>query len=179
MKAVHLALICHAPTHALKTGYLHGIDDALSPGSERPSPAAPGTQLLSAPERRALETAACLGTCVGIEPALADCDLGRWQGQALKHLQAEQPQALAQWLDDPHSAPHGGESIAALCQRVGAWLEGFDPPGDWLAVTHPFVIRAAMVHVLGCPLEAFQRIDVLPLSRLPLSRVGRWRLRLA
>lgn len=55
-----------------------------------------------------------------------------------------------------------GESFAALCQRLADWLAAFDRPGDWLAVTHPMVMRAVLVQVLGCPMKASQRIDVLP-----------------
>jgi len=40
------------------------------------------------------------------------------------------------------------------------------------------VMRAVLVQVLGCPMQASQRIDVLPLSRLELSFTGQWRLRL-
>jgi hypothetical protein len=40
------------------------------------------------------------------------------------------------------------------------------------------VIRAVLVQLLGCPMSAHQRIDVLPLSRLELSFAGQWRLRL-
>ena len=138
----------------------------------------PDVHVLTAPERRAGETAAWFSTQAQIEPALADGDLGNWQGLALKQLQDEQPGALALWLQDPHSAPHGGESFAALCQRMAGWLAAFDAPGEWLAVTHPMVIRAVMVQVLGCPMSAARRIDVLPLSRLELNFTGHWRLRL-
>lgn len=65
---------------------------------------------------------------------------------------------------------------------ASAWplgLAAFDRPGEWLAVTHPMVMRAVLVQVLGCPMSASQRIDVLPLSRLQLSLTGQWRLRLA
>jgi len=178
VKAVRLTLICHAPTQAQKSGRFPGIDDAILPITEWTSPLAANTRVLSAPERRAQETAHGLGVPAVIEPALADCDMGAWQGLALKQLQAGQPQALAQWLQDPHCAPHGGESVAQLCQRVATWLEAFDTPGEWVAVTHPQVVRAAMVRVLGSSLEAFQCIDVLPLSRVHLSRAGQWRLRL-
>ena len=104
--------------------------------------------------------------------------MGRWQGLTLKQLQAEQSQALTEWLQDPASDVHGGESFAVLCQRIAAWLAAFDRPGEWLAVTHPMVMRAVLVQVLGCPMSASQRVDVLPLSRLELSFTGQWRLRL-
>lgn len=178
MKAIRLTLICHALTQAQKTGRLHHADDSILPLAQQPAAELPGLQLLSAPERRACETAAWLSGPVQIEPALADCDLGRWQGRALKQLQVEQPQALADWLQDPTSVVHGGESFAALCQRMAAWLATFDKPGEWLAVTHPMVMRAVLVQVLGCPLSAGGHIDVLPLSRLALSFTGQWRLRL-
>ncbi|MCI0911073.1 histidine phosphatase family protein [Pseudomonas putida] len=178
MKAVHLTLICHALTTAQKTGHLHGPDDGILPMLAQPFAVAPETRILTAPERRARETADGFSALTQVEPALADCDLGRWQGLALKRLQAEYPQALALWLDDPHSAPHGGESFAELCQRMAGWLAAFDEPGEWVAVTHPMVIRAVLVQVLGCPLAAHRQMDVLPLSRVQLSFTGRWRLRL-
>ncbi|ANY86315.1 MULTISPECIES: histidine phosphatase family protein [Pseudomonas] len=177
MKATRLTLICHALTPAQKVGRFPSTDERILPVAEWPPlPAFIG--VLSAPEYRAQETCAGLGASPVVEPALADCDMGAWQGMVLKALQAEQPEALAQWLQDPHCAPHGGESIAQLCQRVAVWLETFDTPGEWLAVTHPLVMRAAMVHVLGCPLAAFALIDVPALSRVHLSRAGKWRLRL-
>ncbi|MEN5302710.1 histidine phosphatase family protein [Pseudomonas sp. TWI628] len=178
MIAIRLTLLCHALTPAQKCGHLAQPDDGILPLAIAPLAITPGMQLLAAPERRAQETAAQLSSQVQREPALADCALGHWQGVSLKQLQAEQPQALAQWLEEPLSAPHGGESFAQLCERVGAWLMAFDRPGEWLAVTHPWVIRAALVTVLECPLAAAQRIDVLPLSRVELSFAGRWRLRL-
>jgi broad specificity phosphatase PhoE len=47
-----------------------------------------------------------------------------------------------------------------------------------VAITHPAVVRAAIVHALGAPPAAFWRIDVAPLSRTDLSgRDGRWNLR--
>ncbi|MBK4997021.1 histidine phosphatase family protein [Pseudomonas sp. S37] len=178
MKAIRLTLICHALTRAQKTGHLHRVDDGILPLSQPPTVNLPGVRLLTAPERRARESAAWLSELAEVEPALADCDLGRWQGMALKQLQAEQPQALADWLQDPANAVHGGESFAALCKRMATWLAAFDRPGEWLAVTHPLVMRAVLVQVLGCPMSAGQRIDVLPLSRLELSFTGQWRLRL-
>ncbi|MDD2106404.1 MULTISPECIES: histidine phosphatase family protein [Pseudomonas] len=178
MKAVRLTLICHALTQAQKTGRLHRADDGILPLGQQPFADLSGVPVLTAPERRACETAAWFSGPVQVEPALADCDLGRWQGLTLKQLQAEQPQAMAEWLQAPASDVHGGESFAVLCQRIAAWLGAFDRPGEWVAVTHPMVMRAALVHVLGCPMSASQRVDVLPLSRLELSFTGQWRLRL-
>jgi len=134
-------------------------------------------QCLVAPERRARETAQALGIDATADPALADCDLGRWQGLTLKQLQAHAPDALQAWLDDPYTTPHGGESLVQLHERVGHWLAQGLAPGQWLAVTHPWVMRMALQHVLGGSLTGAHRIDVLPLGELRLSGYDGWRLR--
>lgn len=178
MKAVRLTLICHGLTDAQRLGRMACPDDALVALPSAAELRADYTQVVSAPERRTLDTAGVLGDQVMSEPALADADLGRWQGLTLKQLQREQPDALAQWLSDPYSASHGGESLAQLSERVGAWLAAFNSPGSTLAVTHPQVIRAVLGQLLDCPLAALQRIDVLPLAKLQLSFNGQWRVRL-
>ncbi|MEW2068596.1 hypothetical protein AB0917_16460, partial [Streptomyces sp. NPDC007346] len=51
--------------------------------------------------------------------------------------------------------------------------------GSILAVVEPAVVRAAVVHGLSLPLEAFWRLDVAPLVLTELSgRSGRWNVRL-
>ncbi|MFA7892883.1 histidine phosphatase family protein [Pseudomonas putida] len=176
MKATRLTLICHGLTLAQKRGYFAEPQDRLVSVPHRSIPQS-GFQLLTAPEQRAQQTALALGDAQ-ITSELVDCDMGRWQGMPLKRLQAEQPSALADWLENPASEVHGGESFQTLCQRMSAWLEEFDQPGEWAAVTHPMVMRAVLVQVLGCPMTAGQRIDVLPLSRIELSFSGQWRLRI-
>ena len=117
------------------------------------------------------------GSDVEIVEALSDCDFGRWSGARIDDLQKSEPEALQAWLDDPHSAPHGGESVAQLGERVAAWLTTLEAtPGHIVAITHPFVIRAALMHVLQS--AAFNLIDVEPLSAIELRFNGRWRLRL-
>ena len=92
-------------------------------------------------------------------------------------MQDTEPQALQEWLDQPWSAPHGGESVTQLGERVAAWLATLEQAaGPVVAVTHPFVIRAALAHVLQS--AAFNVIDVEPLSAIELRFNGRWRLRL-
>ncbi|MBI6940153.1 histidine phosphatase family protein [Pseudomonas putida] len=178
MKAVHLTLLCHAQTQAQKVGRFHTPEDSLLPIADAPREEV-ATTVLTAPERRARDTAAWLCERAQVDPLLADCDLGNWQGLTLKQLQEEQSGALMQWLQDPCSAPHGGESFNQLRQRMTAWLDSFEGHGTWMAVTHPLVMRAVLMNVLDCPSVAAGRIDVLPLARLQLSFAGCWRLRLA
>ena len=134
--------------------------------------------VLVAPERRARETAEALGQAGTTDGQLRDCDHGSWAGRSLAEIQAEAPEALAVWLSDPAANPHGGESIAELIRRVAAWCDSPERgEGRVLAITHPAVMRAALVHALGAGAAAYWRIDVAPLSRLILSRQGaNWRL---
>ena len=102
-------------------------------------------------------------------------DIGRG---VIDEVQAEEPEALAEWLRDPQAAPHGGESVVALIERVATWLDAqMATPAKIVAVTHASVIRAAMVHAIEAGPRSFWRIDVAPLSVTRLSaNNGRWTL---
>jgi broad specificity phosphatase PhoE len=81
------------------------------------------------------------------------------------------------WLSDPAAAPPGGEAVRDVIDRVGGWLAGLTA-SRVVAVTHPAVIRAAVVCAAGAPAASFWRIDVEPLARVGLTgRNGHWRLR--
>jgi broad specificity phosphatase PhoE len=136
----------------------------------------PYAHVLTAPARAARETAAALGLDAELEPALRDCDYGRWRGLSPKDVAEREPDAFSAWLGDPSATPHGGESAAALIERVGAWLaQSLAREGATLAVTHAAIVRAAIVNALGAGSSAFARIDVAPLSLARLSGHGqRW-----
>jgi broad specificity phosphatase PhoE len=138
----------------------------------------PYAQVLTSPARAARETAAALGLHAEVETALSDCDYGRWRGLASKDVAEREPEGFAAWLGDPAAAPHGGESVAALMERVSEWLrQSLARESATLAVTHASVVRAAMVNALGAGSSAFARIDVAPLSLARLSGHGqRWNL---
>ncbi|WP_395292551.1 histidine phosphatase family protein [Kitasatospora hibisci] len=142
------------------------------------------TRVLAGPSVRCTGTAAALGLNAAVTPELADCDWGRWEGHRLPELVAAEPGAIAAWLSDPDAAPHGGESVAALGSRIRGWLDELGEPGEpaaagpVLAVVEAAVVRAAVVHGLGLPAQAFWRIDVAPLTLTELTgRAGRWNLR--
>ena len=82
------------------------------------------------------------------------------------------------WLHDAYAAPHGGESLAALINRVGGVLDDHPwPQGRSVVVVTPLVARAAAVHALGAPAEVIFRIDIAPLGRVLISRSDQiWRL---
>ncbi len=133
------------------------------------------------PSARCRETGDALGLTPLAQPALRDCDMGRWRGRTLGEVTAAEPDAVETWLADPGSAPHGGESLVAFITRVGGWLET-RPGGDTaglLAVAEPGVVRAALVYALQAPPHSYWRIDVQPLSVTTLTRrSGSWNLQL-
>jgi broad specificity phosphatase PhoE len=169
-----LDLIAHGPSAATRAARF-ADDDALEALSGRLGPYA---RVLTSPARAARETARALGFDAEVETALEDCDYGRWRGLAAKDVARREPDAFAAWLGDPAAAPHGGESLAALIERTGAWLQrSLAREGATLAVTHASVVRPAIVNALGADPCAFWRIDVAPLSLARLSgREGRWNL---
>jgi broad specificity phosphatase PhoE len=177
----HLLLLCHAATASARTAEFPEDDEPLEPGAAAALQGLrlrPSDRQLVSPLARARETAARLGIAAAVEPALTDCDFGRWRGQSLQEAQAREPQAVAQWLQDPASRPHDGESLVALIARVGAWMAEAAPSrGMTLAITHAAVVRAAIVAALGADARAFWRIDVAPLALARLSgHAGRWNL---
>ncbi|MFF2809229.1 histidine phosphatase family protein [Streptomyces sp. NPDC058000] len=157
------------------------LDDggAARAGSAAGSLPAAG-QVYVSPTVRCRETAAALGLDGSAGPELAGLDVGRWRGRTLDEVAADEPAELARWLSDPGAAPHGGESVRDLCERVSRWLDACGQvAGRTLAVVEPEIVRAVVVRVLGAPEAAFWRVDVPPLSATELSgRSGRWNLRL-
>ncbi|UVM01569.1 histidine phosphatase family protein [Pseudomonas atacamensis] len=180
MPSSRLTLICHARTVAQKLARFptdEPVENLAVPSDAFRARLAVTRWLVCAPELRTQQTAAWFGVDAQIDQALRDCDWGRWHGQSIKDLQANENQALQAWLADPEAAPHGGESVRQLTQRVAKWLDTIAAaPGHVVAVTHPFVMRAALMQVLQG--AAFHAIDVEPLAIIDLRFNGIWRLRL-
>ncbi|BBZ72254.1 histidine phosphatase family protein [Mycobacterium paraseoulense] len=180
-RVVRLTLVSHAMTDAVAAARFPG-DEPLNDMGRRQAEAFSGETCLgakrfTAPERRAQQTAELLGLDATVDPLLADLNCGRWRGKRLRDVP---PGDVTAWLADPTRAPHGGESITELIQRVARWLDLLaESAVPAVAVTHPAVTRAAIVHALGAPRKSFWRIDVAPMSHTGLHlRDGRWSLRL-
>ena len=136
---------------------------------------------LCGPDRRTAETARALGLDPVDEPALRDLDCGRWAGRSIDDVLSTEPDAFAAWMSDPEATPHGGESIGAVVERVTGWLGLLAAAGDdrVVAVTHPAVVRSAVLHALDAPIASFWALDVVPLATVRLhASGGRWRVRL-
>ncbi|MER5281620.1 histidine phosphatase family protein [Streptomyces sp. NPDC002809] len=181
---VRVMLISPAMNAALREARFAG-DASLDDSGLRQTRAAADTlpaadRALHGPSLRCTLTADALRIDSTAEHALRDWELGRWKGARLDQVSASEPDGVAAWLADPATSPHGGESLLELCARAGAWLDSLDDsgPGRVLVVVEPAVVRAAVVHALDLPPQAFWRIDVAPLMLTELSgRSGRWNLR--
>jgi broad specificity phosphatase PhoE len=181
-QVVRLTLVSHAMTDAMAAGRFPA-DEPLNDTGRRQAEAAARTTVTAdtrqfvGPERRARQSAQLLGLQAITEPRLADLDCGGWRGQA---LDAVDPGEFRQWLTEPDSAPHGGESIVGLIDRVRGWLESLtDNTLRTVAVTHPAVIRSAVVVALNATPASFWRLDVKPVSPVALHfRGSAWTLRI-
>jgi broad specificity phosphatase PhoE len=177
-----LWLLCLPASTALRRG-VFADDETLTERELAPLPAlAPALPAVSriycSPARSARQTAEALHLTAEPTAALADADYGRWCGSALAEIAEAEPAALQVWLQDPAAAPHGGESFAALTQRVAAWLDALPDGEDALVISHANVLRAALLHALSVPLSSFGRLDIAPLTLLELQRTPRgwsWR----
>ncbi len=181
--APRVTLICHASTKALRAATFGGddpIDDVGRAKAERLKGTLRRFDLcLTSPALRARETAAALGLTATVDERLRDCDFGRWTGRKLSQVIVREPRKLMSWMSNPSSAPHGGETIPQVMERVALWIsEPERSKVHTVAITHASVIRAAIVYVIQAQPQSFWRIDVSPLSLTDLRTNGRrWVLR--
>ncbi|MBU8811884.1 histidine phosphatase family protein [Mycolicibacterium goodii] len=177
-EVVRLSLVAHAMTDAVAAGRFP-VDEPLNELGHRQTDAVEMGAFDTAfcgPEKRARQTAELLGLQAEVRTELADLDCGSWRGNVLGGVD---PADLAVWLTDPTSAPHGGESIVGLVDRVRRWLQTVSTHrGTLIAVTHPAVVRAVILVALDAPPKSFWRIDIAPVSRTVLHYRGdAWTLR--
>ena len=130
----------------------------------------PIAMVQSSPSQRARETAApiaaALGADVEIVPALDEIDFGRWTGSSFEAL-APDPNWQAWNAARGSARPPEGESITEAQARVVGHIDrlGHSPDvGPAVLVSHCEVIRAALLHVLGRPVDDWSNIEVAPAS---------------
>ena len=181
--SVRLTLICHASTTAVRAAAFP-LDEPID-AQGRAKAAALAADLggvdvaWTSPALRATQTATALRLDATVAADLRDIDLGHWAGRSFDDVQATDPDALAAWTTDTNAAPHGGESVTSLCERIRPWLDTMRlDTRRIVAVTHPAVIRAAVILAIEAEPRSFWRIDVAPLCRVSLSgNPSRWTLR--
>lgn len=134
---------------------------------------------------RAVATASAAGLAAEADPLLAECDFGTWAGRTPEQVHAADAAGLGAWYADPSTAPHGGETFAAVRVRAREVLQrAIAEGGTTIAVTHGGFIKAALLEVLALPDTAVWRIDAAPCSvseltcsvpgQGPAARAGAW-----
>lgn len=180
-EVVRLTFVSHAMTDAMAAGRFP-TDEPVNDLGRRQIQAVDveaGEHAVCGPESRTQQTAELLGLTPTIEAGLADLDCGRWRGDFLARVP---PTDMTIWLTDPTRAPHGGESVVELVARVARWMDsltaGRAEHSRIVAVTHPAVVRAAVLVALDAPPKSFWRIDIAPVSRTAMHFRGHaWTLR--
>jgi len=119
-----------------------------------------GWDWYASPQGRALATARiALGDHdaeITVDPRLCEIDLGDWSGEMRSDIRAEAPQLFETgdmgWYDH---AP-GGEGLAGLAARAGAFLADLERPA--VIVTHGITSRVIRCLALGLPIRDFDSL---------------------
>ncbi|HEX4247738.1 MAG TPA: phosphoglycerate mutase family protein, partial [Pseudonocardia sp.] len=125
---MRVVLLCHAATSAIRTAAFAGDEPLDESGVAKAAELRDGglpraDQVRYAPSRRCQQTAEALGLTGTRDAGLAGCDFGAWTGRTLDDVLAATPDLVTAWLTDPAASPHGGESLSAVLERVGRWLD--------------------------------------------------------
>ena len=135
------------------------------------------TRLECSPLDRTRETAAAVADALALPTpasvaALIEIDMGEWTGRAFDSF-GDDP-AWRAWNERRGSARiPGGESMGEAQARIVPHL-GRAAAGEVVAmVSHSDMIRAAVAHVLGLPLDHLLRFEIDPASVTGIV-VGDW-----
>ena len=124
----------------------------------------------ASPLERTQDTAKVIARALGLRvrtrKGLGEVDYGDWTDRPLGQLRRRKDWAVIQQTPSRFTFP-GGESIRAAQSRVVEELEALAADharATIVAVSHADIIKAAVAHFLGMPLDTFQRIVVSPAS---------------
>ncbi|MDF1520492.1 MAG: histidine phosphatase family protein [Brevefilum sp.] len=131
----------------------------------------PITVVYASPLERAIETAQPIADAhdlpVKIHPPLMEIDFGQWEGEELDKLKHGRVWKHVQGKPSEFRFP-GGESFAEAQERMVDGLlslsQEFSEKEIVVVTAHSDVIRLAVAHFLGLPLDNFQRIRIHPAS---------------
>jgi len=133
---------------------------------------APAGRVVASPMVRTRETAAVLadrlGLGVDVDPRLAECDFGDWEGLTSDQVEERWPGTLRAW-HETGTVPTagGGESMADVADRVGGLLSELAQEAAGRTVvlaTHTVTIRAAVGRAVGLGPGRWYTLRVPPAS---------------
>jgi broad specificity phosphatase PhoE len=126
----------------------------------------PVRAVVSSPQRRTQQTAAAIAAMhqlpVRTEDALAEVQLGRWQGMSWNDLR-DDPEVTA-YLADPTYVCDAFEPGVTVHQRVVSCIEALRAKSEdtMVVVSHGDPLRILLAHYLAMPLAAYRRMEVTP-----------------
>ncbi|MBQ9250698.1 MAG: histidine phosphatase family protein [Oscillospiraceae bacterium] len=113
------------------------------------------TTIFTSPLTRCRETAAPLGPEPILVNALAEQDMGPWDGLNFTEIRERWPELYARRGEEPLLVPPGAETLEQVRRRVVPAVEEClrSSDGDIGIVAHASVIQALLAEVCGLPLE--------------------------
>jgi probable phosphomutase (TIGR03848 family) len=133
--------------------------------------------LYASPLERSMETAEPLSRMLGLavepRPSLGEVRPGRWQGQPLRSLRRRKLWSVVQNAPSLARFPEGESFVETQARVVGELeeLRAMHRKKTIACVSHADVIKLAIAHYLGLPLDMFHRLSVAPASISILSVV--------
>jgi alpha-ribazole phosphatase len=175
-----LILIRHGRTALNAAGRLQGrIDEPLDDIGQLQAKAVAervGTvdELITSPLQRARQTADAFGVPYTVDGRWIELAYGIYDGMQTSDVPSE---VWRRWREDPTFEPDGGESLAALDERVrAACAELAERAGDAnvAVVSHVSPIKAAVGWALGTGIEMSWRshLSHASISRIDIRRAG-------
>jgi probable phosphomutase (TIGR03848 family) len=186
-----LLLIRHGENDFVKTGKMAGRIPGvhLNEKGQKQAQAlgealkeVPIKAVYSSPLERAMQTARPIAESHGLtiiqEPDLMDTDVGKWQGKSLKMLRLTNAWKIVQQAPSRFRFPEGESFTEAQTRYVSALeriVQKYHKPRDIVAVIfHADPIKLVVSHLLGMPLDHFQRLscDTGSMTALYVSESG-------
>ena len=141
-------------------------------------------RILSSTLGRASETAAIVGSAVGVqvepEPRLVEIGAGEWEGRTHAELAAIDGERYRAWRTTPGYGPPGGEPITEATERVRSLLADATASPTWplLLVSHGGTLRILARLLLDLSAERAESVDIDNASVSSAVRSGSamWRL---
>jgi probable phosphoglycerate mutase len=139
----------------------------------------PLTAIYSSPLERCVQTVEPLAQAQRLavieRPALIEMALGSWTGRPLAAVRRRTAWKEVQSSPSTFRFPGGGESFAEAQERVVDDLLAIarrHPRGRVAVATHGDIVRIALGHLSGAPLDAFQRtvIDTASVSVVTITK---------
>lgn len=144
----------------------------------------PVRAIYSSPLQRALETAEPLSRALDLETQprlrLIEVDFGDWTGRKFDDLANDPQWRRYNSLRSVTRAPNGDLMLDVQARIVDELedLRTAHPNDTVVVVSHQDVIKAAIAHYVGMPLDLFQRFEIHPAS-VSVLHLADWGARLA